>query len=220
MVIHKIKKLITTIKTQGIRKAIVKTAEQFKFSYKYYFIYTYDLNSSSPALAIDEVINTNETDYSIEWWSESDFCKNKTTYLEKRADMTDSYIENWLPLGHKTVVASSLPNNEIIGDMWLAFDNFPFPSKSKALRDWTIKNQYGYAFMAFVQPSHRGKKILPCLMNEQLKLIKGNNKKGLMALIMPKSKSSHKSFTSMGFKRVGQLHVLCLFSNKKTWISV
>ncbi|AAZ24784.1 hypothetical protein [Colwellia psychrerythraea] len=220
MVIHKINKLIATIKTQGIRKAIVKVAAQFKFSYKYYFIYTYNLNSSSPAIAVNEAINTNENDYSIKWWSESDFCKNKTTYLEKRSDMTDSYIENWLPLGHQTVVARSLPNNDIIGDMWLAFDNFPFPSKSKSLRDWAIENHYGYAFMAFVQPSHRGKKILPCLMNEQLKLVKDNNKKGLMALIMPKSKSSHKSFSSMGFKRVGKLHVLQLFSNNHTWISV
>jgi len=220
MITQKLNKLLTTIKTKGLRKAITKIIQKFEFSYRYYFIYTYDLNSSSPALAINEAINTNQSNYSIAWWDESDFLTKRIKYLEKRSDMTDNYIDKWLPLGHKSVVASCLAEHDIVGDMWLAFEDFPFPGKSIALKNWALKKQYGYAFMAYVQPSHRGQKILPCLMNEQLKLVKDNNKKGLMALIMPKSKSSHKSFTSMGFKRVGKLHVLRLFSNNKTWIAV
>ncbi len=218
MLLNKLYKISHIYKTQGIHGISKKIKSLLKlFYFRSYNIYTLDIENNAKNKQIDEQLVSTKQLYDVRLWTNNYMSENKNSYLETRSEIDIDNINKWMSHGHQTIVVTHRQSKKIIGDMWLAFDGFPFPGACDKLSKWLLDNGYCYSYMAYVQPIHRGNRLLPWLVQEQLRIVNEKKKRGLMALIMPKSKSSQKSFLSMGFRKKGTLYVVRLLPKKFSW---
>lgn len=175
--------------------------------HRYYTMYARGV-AAAPLVATAErrLLERLALDFTFEFLSPErpDVIEEYVRY-RRRPTMRAEEVRVRLMRGRVALVARL--DGRIVGDVWSATTDFPFPGRSRGLEKLAGSAGYIYSYLAYVAPEARARGAFPLLLERQFEMAASAGKRGLFGSVLPTSDASRRSLVRAGFRPFGVLAV-------------